>query len=169
MPTALVLGGVGLIGRAAVPALAAHGFDVTVAHRGTTDAPDAVTDVARVVHLDREDEGALRHALGDGVDVVVDIVCMRPGHARQLHGLGDVAGSLVVISSAAVYVDDEGREMLNDEAARAPVPIPEGQRRAEPDEETYAGRHLRARGCCRPRVVPGQARAGRPLPPGPRL
>jgi nucleoside-diphosphate-sugar epimerase len=140
VPSALVLGGVGLIGRAAVPALAANGFDVTVAHRGNTAAPEAVTDVARVVHLDREDDAALRRALGGGVDVVVDIVCMRPAHAGQLRALGDLVGSLVVISSAAVYADDEGRELLNDEAARPPMPVSEGQRRADADDETYAGR-----------------------------
>jgi nucleoside-diphosphate-sugar epimerase len=140
MPSGLVLGGVGLIGRAAVPALAAHGFDVTVVHRGTTAAPETVADVARVVHLDREDDVALRRAIGSGVDVLVDIVCMQPAHARQLQALGDLTGSLVVISSAAVYVDDDGRALVGDEVARPPVPISEGQRRAVPGGETYAGR-----------------------------
>jgi nucleoside-diphosphate-sugar epimerase len=140
LPSALVLGGVGLIGRAAVPALAARGFDVTVAHRGSSEAPEAVTDVARIVHLDREDDAALGRALGDGADVIVDVVCMRPAQARQLASLGDVVGSIVVISSAAVYLDDDGRNPLGDADARPPVPMAASQRRVDPDDETYAGR-----------------------------
>ena len=56
------------------------------------------------------------------------------------------SGSLVVISSASVYADDDGRTL--DEAdeegefPRVPVPIPETQRTAEPGEDTYSTRKV---------------------------
>jgi nucleoside-diphosphate-sugar epimerase len=113
---AFLLGGSGQTGRALVPRLQARGWDVVVASRGARDLPDGVEHVS----VDRSDDAALRAALGSGVDVVVDFAAFEPEHADQLLALQDIAGSLVVVSSAAVYFPES-------EAAwpRFPVPIPE--------------------------------------------
>ena len=57
---------------------------------------------------DRADDAQLRAAIGDGADVVFDIVAMNREHGEQLNGLAALVGSLVVISTASVYADDEG-------------------------------------------------------------
>lgn len=128
---AWVLGATGQIGRAAVRALAEDGWEVTAASRG--GGRDARWDGAvRTTALDREKDGALAAALGDGCDVLVDMVAYGADHARQLTGLADRIGSAVVISSGAVYEDDRGRgfdtQNEPDGAPRYPVPIPETQR-----------------------------------------
>jgi nucleoside-diphosphate-sugar epimerase len=98
---ALLLGGTGQIGRASAPALERAGFQVTIASR----SGDRI-DGRPAIRVDREDAPALRTA-ADGFDVVVDTVAFTPAHAEQLLQLD--AGSLIVISTASVYADDEGR------------------------------------------------------------
>nr|WP_202435044.1 MULTISPECIES: NAD-dependent epimerase/dehydratase family protein [unclassified Streptomyces] len=142
---ACVLGATGQIGRAAVRALAEDGWEVTAASRG--GGRDASWDAdTRSVALDRDAEGALAAALGDGCDVLVDMVAYGGGHAAQLAGLSGRIGSAVVISSGAVYVDDGGRGFDTqdepDGAARYPVPIPETQPTVAPGDATYATRKI---------------------------
>jgi nucleoside-diphosphate-sugar epimerase len=141
-----VLGATGQIGRVAVRALVEDGWEVTAASRG--GGRDARWDDAvRTVALDRDEEGALAAALGDGCDVLVDMVAYGADHARQLTGLADRIGSAVVISSGAVYEDDRGRSFdTQDEPDGAPcypVPIPESQRTVEPGDATYGTRKVR--------------------------
>ena len=85
-------------------------------------------------------DGELRAAVGAGADVVFDSVAMNREHGEQLNGLEGLVGSLVVISTASVYADDEGRALDGEEASRRslPVPIPETQRTAEPGDATYS-------------------------------
>ncbi|ROT31086.1 NAD(P)-dependent oxidoreductase [Micromonospora sp. HM5-17] len=131
---ALVLGATGQIGRAAVRALVADGWHVRAAARGLrAGAPWPPAWNVELVHLDREDHAALATALGDGCDVLVDTVAYGGRHARQLLALADRIGSAVVISSAAVYVDDAGRG-LGEEGVRFPVPIPETQPTVAPSD-----------------------------------
>ncbi|MET7617196.1 NAD-dependent epimerase/dehydratase family protein [Streptomyces sp. NPDC005408] len=143
--SAVVLGATGQVGRAAVRALAADGWDVRAVSRGggrDESRPDGV----RTVRADREDDGALAAALGDGCDVLVDMVAYGTGHARQLRGFADRIGSAVVISSGAVYADDQGRSFdTQDEPdgfPRYPVPIPETQVTVAPGEATYSTRKV---------------------------
>ncbi|MDQ8706417.1 NAD-dependent epimerase/dehydratase family protein [Streptomyces sp. LHD-70] len=144
MTHALVIGATGQIGRSAVRALAQDGWDVTAASRGATPDADRPEGV-RTARLDREDDAALARLIGDGVDVVVDVVAYGRGHARQLRALSDRIGSAVVISSAAVYEDEQGRSFLTqdepDGHPRYPVPLPESYRRLAPGE-TYGGRKV---------------------------
>ncbi|MEV6795945.1 NAD-dependent epimerase/dehydratase family protein [Streptomyces sp. NPDC051320] len=142
---AFVLGATGQIGRAAVRALVADGWEVRAASRGTArdeDMPDGV----RTVHVDRDSEGALAAALGDGCDVLVDMVAYGQDHARQLTALADRIGSAVVISSGAVYEDADGRSFDTqgepDGFPRYPVPIPEDQRTVAPGPATYGTRKV---------------------------
>lgn len=115
--SALVIGGTGQIGVAAARRFMAAGWDVTVASRAGVDE-ELTADGVRVVALDRCDtEGLL--TLARGRDAVVDVVAFTAQHAAQLSSLAGQVGSLVVISSGAVY---RGAE---DGGGALPIPIPE--------------------------------------------
>lgn len=140
-----MLGATGQIGRAAVRALTEDGWEVTAASRG--GGRDATwDDGVRAVAVDREEKGALAAALGDGCDVLVDMVAFGRDHAVQLAGLGDRAGSAVVLSSGAVYQDDRGRSFDTqgepDGFPDYPVPIPESQPTVAPGDATYGTRKV---------------------------
>ncbi|ASW55951.1 NAD(P)-dependent oxidoreductase [Plantactinospora sp. KBS50] len=126
--TALVIGATGQVGRATVAALVEDGWRVRAAARGERGAADRARDGAiEPVRLDRADDAALAAAVGAGCDLVVDMVAYGRRHADQLLGLADRIGSAVVLSSAAVYADDDGHP-FGAERARFPVPIGERQR-----------------------------------------
>ncbi|MES4905509.1 MULTISPECIES: NAD-dependent epimerase/dehydratase family protein [unclassified Streptomyces] len=138
---AYVIGASGQIGRAAVRALAADGWEVRAASRGGGRDQRWPEDVETVT-VDREDDAALAAALGDGCDVLLDCVAYGTRHAGQLLGLADRIGSAVVISSCAVYQDDRGRGFDTqgepDGFPHYPVPIPESQPTVAPGDATYA-------------------------------
>jgi nucleoside-diphosphate-sugar epimerase len=143
--TAFVIGASGQIGRQAVHALAADGWQVTAASRGGGFDPDWPEGV-RTARVDRADTGALAAALGDGCDVLLDCVAYDGDDARQLLSLADRIGSAVVISSGAVYEDDEGHNFdTQDEpggSPRYPVPIPEAYRTVTPGPASYGTRKV---------------------------
>jgi len=130
-----------MIGRAAVRSLATNGWEVVAVSRSGT-LPDGLAELGvESVSADRADDAQLRAALGAGADVVVDTVAFTREHGEQLNGLAGLVGSLVVISSASVYADDEGRALDGEgEPPILPVPIPETQRTAEPGDATYSTR-----------------------------
>jgi nucleoside-diphosphate-sugar epimerase len=134
---AFLLGGSGQTGRALLPRLQERGWDVVVGSRGRRPLPDGVAHV----QVDRNDDAALREALGGNVDVLVDFVAFEPQHADQLLALRDRVRSLVVLSSAAVYVDGQGRGFEPpDELPQLPVPVGERQPTAKPGPASYATR-----------------------------
>jgi nucleoside-diphosphate-sugar epimerase len=133
MATALVIGGSGQIGRAVVPALLADGWDVRVLARHEADVGDA-----RLVLGDRGEPQALDRALGEGVDVVVDVVAYDDRQAAPLIERADRIGSAIVVSSAAVYVDAVGDGFESDRFAAFPVPVTEDQATVEPGRGSYA-------------------------------
>ena len=137
MRTALIVGGTGQIGLAAARRLADDGWDVTLAAR--TDA-----DVGfRVSVFDRSEAGALESAVGQGVDLLLDVVPYTLADAEQVVALRGRVGSVIAISSAAVYADAEGLTFDSQEQGlfpRFPVPISERQRTCVPGEETYSQR-----------------------------
>ena len=142
MPRAVLIGGTGMIGRAAARALALDGWEVVAVSRsGTLPTGLAELGVESVV-ADRADDAQLRAALGRGADVVFDSVAMNREHGEQLNALDGLVGSLVVISTASVYADDEGRALDGEggEPPVMPVPILETQRTAEPGDATYSTR-----------------------------
>jgi nucleoside-diphosphate-sugar epimerase len=130
-----------MIGRAAACALAADGWEVVAVSRsGTLPAGLAELGVEAAV-ADRADDAQLRAALGAGADVVLDTVAFTREHGEQLNALEGLVGSLVVISSASVYADDEGRALDGEgELPQLPVPILETQRTADPGDATYSTR-----------------------------
>jgi nucleoside-diphosphate-sugar epimerase len=140
VPRAVLIGGTGLIGRAAARALASDGWEVVAVSRSGT-LPDGLAELGvEPVAADREDDAQLRTALGAGADVVYDSVAMNRRHGEQLNGLEGLVGSLVVISTASVYADDNGNAFDGEggELPRLPVPILETQRTAEPGDATYS-------------------------------
>ncbi|QIP88835.1 NAD-dependent epimerase/dehydratase family protein [Streptomyces sp. Tu 2975] len=140
-----MLGASGQMGRAAVAALVADGWEVRAASRGGV-VDEAWPDTVRTVRVDREDDAALTEAVGEGCDVLVDMVAFGRGHARQLRSLSDRIGSAVVISSGAVYQDDRGRSFDTqgrpDGFPRYPVPIPEPWTTVAAGDSTYGTRKV---------------------------
>jgi nucleoside-diphosphate-sugar epimerase len=130
-----------MIGRAAARALAADGWEVVAVSRSGT-LPDGLAELGvESAVADRADDAQLRAAVGGGADVLLDTVAFTREHGEQLNSLAGLVGSLVVISSASVYADDEGRALDGEgEPPALPVPILETQRTAEPGDETYSTR-----------------------------
>ncbi len=140
-----MIGASGQIGRRAVRTLAEDGWEVTAASRGG-GADEGWPPGVRTVRVDRADTGALAAALGEGCDVLLDCVAYDGADARQLLSLADRIGSAVVVSSAAVYVDDAGRGFDTQEEPdgfpRYPVPVPEAQPTVAPGPDTYGTRKV---------------------------
>lgn len=138
MPRAVLIGGTGLIGRAAARALARDGWDVVALSRSGDVSADLAALGVSGVAVDRADDAQLHAAIGAGADVVVDMVAYSRAHGEQLNALP--AGSLIVISTGSVYADAEGRALDGSgELPLLPCPIPETQRTAEPgDSDNYS-------------------------------
>ena len=138
--TAFLLGGTGQVGQAAAQRLLAAGWEVVLASRGERPVPEGLD--ARHVVVDRNDSDALSRALGDGVDVLVDIVPFDPDHARRSLALGERIGSIIAISTGSVSTDDQGRTMdeaLSDEDFPAfRGAIRETQATVPPGDATYS-------------------------------
>ena len=135
---AVVIGGCGFIGAPISRVLAAGGWAVDVVSR-TTPGPLGTRHVA----ADRKDTDALRAAVGADADVLVDVIPMDTADGEQLVALSADVGTIVAISSAAVYTDARGRAILagpDDPAPALPIPIAESQPTAEPGDEGYAAR-----------------------------
>lgn len=143
MGRAVVIGATGQIGRVAVGALATDGWEVTAVSRGG-GRDESWPDGVRTARADRADDSALAAAIGDGCDVLVDMVAYGPEHARQLTNLAGRVGSAVVVSSLSVYEDDKGRNFDTQEQPDGfpeyPVPLPEAQRTITPGEASYSTR-----------------------------
>ncbi|MEU3890507.1 NAD(P)-dependent oxidoreductase [Streptomyces sp. NPDC029041] len=145
MRRAVVIGAGGQIGRPAVRVLARDGWEVTAASRGGLRDENWPVEV-RTPRLDREDDAALGALIGDGCDLVVDLVAYGARHARQLTGLADRISSAVVVSSVSVYEDGEGRGFDTmgepDGLPQYPVPITEDQVTVPPGGTTYSTRKV---------------------------
>ncbi|AOR37514.1 reductase [Streptomyces fodineus] len=141
----MVIGASGQIGRPTVDALARDGWEVTAASRsggrdGTWD------DGVRTVRLDRSDDAALAALVGDGCDLLVDMVAYDAVHARQLTSLAGRVGSAVVISTVSVYDDGDGRNFDTldepDGFPAYPVPVKETQPTVAPGTTSYSTRKV---------------------------
>jgi nucleoside-diphosphate-sugar epimerase len=87
---------------------------------------------------DRNDDAVLGDVLGAGADGVVDTIAYNSIHARQLLTHAQDVGSLVVVSSVAIYADGHGNSIGHGIPA-LPVPIPEDQPLVPATDETYGG------------------------------
>jgi nucleoside-diphosphate-sugar epimerase len=125
---AVILGGTGLIGRAAALRLLRSGWQVTVTGRDPARVPaELVASGASFLAADRRDNGQLAAAVGDGADLLVDCVCYTAADASQLLPFLPGVSSTVMISSKAVYADAEGRHPNSAAAPRFDGPIRETQ------------------------------------------
>lgn len=135
--SALIIGGTGQIGWATAENLLTHGWNVTVASRTEGEAPAG----ARSIPLDREDHDHVRLE-ADGMDLVVDTVAYTPAHGEQLATLAGTVGSLVVISTASVYTDEQQRyfDVMEgpEDFPAYPVPVTEEQPTIDNSEQTYS-------------------------------
>ena len=144
---AFIIGGTGQIGLAAIDCFLAAGWSVTAAHRGGRSLSRHLRDNrCNIIALNRDEAGALKRALPNGADVVIDCIAYDQSHANQLLEIQSQVGAFVVISSASVYMDEHNRTL--DEAQLAgeypdlPAPIPETQRTVRPGPETYSTRKI---------------------------
>ncbi|MFC4072902.1 NAD-dependent epimerase/dehydratase family protein [Actinoplanes subglobosus] len=101
MRRALVIGGTGLIGGAITRHLIAAGWRVTATGRRERPVPSGATLL--LADHDTLPTGAY--------DLVVDAACYTAEHARRVLPLMRDAGSAVMISSRAVYVDADGNHV----------------------------------------------------------
>lgn len=124
-------------------ALARDGWEVTAVSRGG-GRDEGWPEAVRVARVDRADDAALAAVVGDGCDVLVDMVAYGTEHARQLTSLAGRVGSAVVISSVSLYEDDKGRNFDTqgepDGFPAYPVPLTEDQRTVRPGDASYSTR-----------------------------
>jgi nucleoside-diphosphate-sugar epimerase len=138
---ALVLGGSGLIGRAIAQRMLAAGWQVDVTGRDAARMPAGLAAAgARFVAADRHDQAQLQAAFGDGADLLVDCVCFTAAHAQLLVPLAHASGSTVMISSKAVYVDDQGRHSNSDASPEFAGPVRETQPTMAPSDADFNSR-----------------------------
>ncbi|HEX5450370.1 MAG TPA: hypothetical protein VFW85_09970 [Gaiellaceae bacterium] len=128
MARALILGGTGAIGRATAWRLLTGGWEVDVTGRDPAHLPGPLA-AAGVRFL---------HEPAAGADLVVDCICFTAADAERLVGLARDAGSTVMISSKAVYVDDAGNHTNSPDKPVFAGPVKETQPTMAPSFENYA-------------------------------
>jgi len=141
MPRALIVGGTGAIGRASARRLLAAGWQVDLTGRNPAHLPpDIAAAGGEFIAADRANSDQLLAALGDGADLLVDCICYTPADAARLLPLVRDAGSTVMISSKAVYVDDTGHHSNSATAPHFDGPIRETQPTVAPGDTDYMTR-----------------------------
>jgi nucleoside-diphosphate-sugar epimerase len=141
VPRALIIGGTGLIGRATACRLLAAGWQVDLTGRDPARLPAGIaTAGATFVSAGRDDPDQLLAAFGDGADLLVDCICYTAEDATRLLPLVRSAGSTVMISSKAVYVDAAGNHSNSATAPHFEGPICETQSTVAPSDADYTTR-----------------------------
>ncbi|EYR63691.1 reductase [Actinotalea ferrariae CF5-4] len=126
MMRALVLGGTGAIGGAAALRLAQRGWDVEVTGRDASRLPPELTAAGVRFHrVDRGDTEGIGRLADGGPDLLLDVLAYTASDVRSLVPVMRDAGSVVVISSRAVYTDAHGNHVNSDEPPRFAGPIRE--------------------------------------------
>ncbi|GIE82253.1 reductase [Actinoplanes philippinensis] len=127
MRHALVIGGTGLIGGAVARHLIEAGWRVTATGRRPRPVPPGAT----LLLADHD------HLPSGAYDLVVDCACYTAEHARRVLPLMRDAGSAVMISSKAVYVDARGNHVNSPEPPRFDGPVTEEQPTLPPGDMDY--------------------------------
>ena len=136
-----MLGGNGQVGAAAALRLAADGWEVTASGRSADRFPQELGEAGiRFARSDRYAPEDLRELLHRGADAVIDCVGYTAAHARMLLPFRQGIGSLVFISSKAVYVDGQGRHTNSDEPPDFGGPVTEEQPTMAPSDIDYNSR-----------------------------
>jgi nucleoside-diphosphate-sugar epimerase len=125
MPCALILGGTGAIGRATARRLLEAGWKVELTGRNPANLPAEIAAAGgKFVRADGHERLA---ELGARPDLLVDCICFTAEDATRLLPLVREAGSTVMISSKAVYLDEAGNHSNSDIAPHFEGPIRETQ------------------------------------------
>lgn len=141
MRTAIILGGTGLIGRAAARRLTAAGWSVTVTGRDPRNMPeDLAAAGAGFKAVERNDPDALHRLAGSGADLLVDCLCFTADHAQQLVPVLADIGSTVMLSSKAVYADAHGNHVNSSASPHFPGPIREDNPTVRPGSGNFNSR-----------------------------
>jgi nucleoside-diphosphate-sugar epimerase len=126
------------VGSAAALKLACSGWDVTSSGQTANRFPHGLREAGvQFVQSDRYAAEDLREVLRDGADVVVDCLGYTADHARTLLPFQHSIGSLIFISSKAVYVDDHGRHSNSAEPPEFAAPVTEAQPTMTPSNIDY--------------------------------
>lgn len=143
---AIVLGATGQIGSATCRALLRAGHELVACHRGFRSLqPELKERGCKEVVGDRHSSEEVARELQAGADCLIDVVPMVEADVEQLLAVSSAFGSIVAVSSAAVYADDQGRSLGSAKETgfpEFPPFIPESQPTVGPDTETYAGRKV---------------------------
>jgi nucleoside-diphosphate-sugar epimerase len=139
--SAFIIGGTGQIGATVARHLAERGWSVMIGHRGAHVGDPSLSELdVTAVRIDRDDTEPLL-TLADGHDLVLDTLAFEPRHADQLARLAGHVGSVVVISTAGVYRDADGRNLdtatSEDDFPRYSGPIDESQPTIADGAPTY--------------------------------
>jgi nucleoside-diphosphate-sugar epimerase len=141
MRRAVILGGTGVLGRATARRLLTAGWTVDLVGRDRARMPcDLESRGARFHAADRHDVGAVGRIVGGGADLLVDALCFTAADARQLVPMLRDVTSAVMLSSKAVYVDDEGRHVNSPSPPQFCSPIGENQPTVKPGNGDYNSR-----------------------------
>ncbi len=141
MRRALIIGGTGAIGRATAHRLLGAGWRVDLAGRNPARMPADLTAAgARFIQADRSDVDQLRAAVSTGADLLVDNVCYTAADASGLLPYARDAGSTVMLSSKAVYVDAVGNHPNSTVAPRFDGPITENHPTMTPSDVDFNSR-----------------------------
>ncbi|HXM54251.1 MAG TPA: NAD-dependent epimerase/dehydratase family protein [Candidatus Dormibacteraeota bacterium] len=143
--SAVVVGGTGCVGTAVVRRLAECGWRVTSVSRGLREpAADLSHLPIERRTLDRDGPSGLADAVPPGTDVLVDVMARGRVDAEQVLAVAGRVGSVVAISTTAVYADARtGRKLLSDLAGSAwPSPIPESQPTVAPGDDDSSARKV---------------------------
>jgi len=123
---AVILGGTGAIGGATAQRLASEDWSVDVTGRDPNRMPDELARFGVRFHTtDRSDGSALSQLIGDGCDLLVDLIAYSAEDVAVALPAYRDSRSVVVISSRAVYVDELGRHINGDEPPQFSIPLPE--------------------------------------------
>lgn len=129
MRSAVILGGTGVVGSAIADRLCRQGWQVLVIGR----TPHKMSDDLRALGVqfaacDRADLTELQSLVGlGGHDLLVDCLCFTSSDALSLLELADGFESAVMVSTKAVYVDDEGNNVNSPTPPKFSHPITESQ------------------------------------------
>lgn len=141
MPRALVLGGTGMVGRAVARRLLTASWDVDLTGRDPSHLPADISAAGGAfIPADHDNATELLAALGAGADLLVDCICYTAAAATRLLPLARDAGSTVMISSKAVYIDDAGNHSNSEIAPHFTGPICETQATLAPSDIDYNSR-----------------------------
>lgn len=123
---AVLLGGTGAIGGMTALRLAKAGWSVDVSGRSSSRMPVELLDAGVRFHrLERSDSTGIEKLVGNGADLLVDLVAYSAADVRAILPVMASVTCPVLVSSRAVYTDAAGRHVNGEEPPEFDGPIPE--------------------------------------------